>query len=111
MEGIVALCEGACLKRCRFRVPAEESDDEVTSCSSGSKAQRYRKRDSPKPSNKDGESAVEMTQSPVCRMFSAPSASEGYYTCFLSHGAGAEPDFLAGRSHTAPNPELAHDVP
>ena len=109
-EDIVALCEGACGQRCHLRVPAEESDEEVASCSSGSKARRYRKRGSPKPSRKDGESAMEMTPSPVRRMFSAPSESEGYHTCYTSDGAGARPDFPVGRSHTAPNPELAHDA-
>ena len=53
---------------------------------------------------------MEMTPSPVRRMFSAPSDSEGYHTCYPSDGAGAEPDFPAGRSHTAPNPELDHDA-
>ena len=109
IEDIVSFCEGAGRKRCHLRVPAEESDEEVTSCSSGSKAQRYRNRRSPKPSKKDGESAMEMTLSPVRRMFSAPSDSKGYHTCYPSDDAGAEPDFPAGRSHTAPNPELDHD--
>ena len=71
MEDIVSFCEGVCRKRCHLRVPAEESDEEVTSCSSDSKAGRYRKRGLPKPSKKDGESATEMTPSPVRRMFSA----------------------------------------
>ena len=52
---------------------------------------------------------MEMTGSPVRRMFSAPWDSEGYHTCYPLDGAGAEPDFPAGRSHTAPNPELDHD--
>ena len=110
MEDIVSFCEGVCRKRCHLRVPAEESDDEVTSCSSGSRAGRYHKRGSPKPSNKDGESAMEMTPTPVRRMFSALLDSEGYHTCYPSVGAGAEPDFPAGRSHTAPNPEIDHDA-
>ena len=109
MEDIVTFCEGSCGKRCHLRVPAEESD-EVTSCSSGSKTRRYRKRGSPKPSKGDAETAIEMTPSSVRRMFSAPSDSEGYHTCYPSDDAGAEPDFPAGRSHTAPNPELAHDA-
>ena len=87
-----------------------EWDEDFTSCSSGSKARRYRERGSPKSSKKDGESAMEMTPSPVRRMFSAPSDSEGYHTCYPSDGAGAEPDSLVERSHTAPNPELAHDA-
>ena len=53
---------------------------------------------------------MEMTPSPVRRMFSAPSDSEGYHTCCPSDGADAEPDFPAGRSHTTPNPELDHDA-
>ena len=110
MEDIVSFCEGACQKRCHLQVPGEESDKEVTSWSSGSKARWYRKRGSPKPSKKDGESAMEMMPSPVRRMFSAPSDSEGYHTCYPSDGAGAEPDFPAGRSHTAPNPEPDHDA-
>ena len=48
------------------------------------------------------------TPSPVCRLFSVPSDCEGYHICYPSDDAGAEPDFPAGRSHTAPNPELAH---
>ena len=110
MEDIVSFCEGVCRPRCHLRVPAEESDEEVTSCSSGSKARRYRKRGSPKPSEKDGELAMEMTPSPVSQTFGAPSDSEGYLTCYASDGAGAEPDFPAGGSHTAPNPELDHDA-
>ena len=110
MEDIVSFCGGVCRTPCHLRVPAEESDEEVTSCSSGSKARRYHKRGSPKPSKKDGESAMEMTPTPVRRMFSALSDSEGYHTCYPSDGAGAEPDFPAGRSHTAPNPEINHDA-
>ena len=53
---------------------------------------------------------MEMTPSPVCRMFSAPSDSKGYHTCYPSDDACAEPDFPAGQSHTARNPELAHDA-
>ena len=109
MEDIVTFCEGSCGNRCHLRVPAEESD-EVTSCSSGSKTRRYHKRGSPEPSKGDAETAIEMTPSPVRRMFSAPSDSEGYHTCYPSDYAGAEPDFPAGRSHTAPNLELAHDA-
>ena len=109
MEDFVTFCEGSCGKCCHLRVPAEESD-EVTSCSSGSKTRRYRKRGSTKFSNGDAETAMEMTPSPVRRMFSASSDSEGYHTCYPSDDAGAEPDFPAGRSHTAPNPELAHDA-
>ena len=53
---------------------------------------------------------MEMTPSPFRWMFSALSDSEGYHTCYPSDDAGAEPDFPARRSHTAPNPELAHDA-
>ena len=109
MEDIVTFCEGACRKRCHLRVPAEESD-EVTSCSSGSKTRRYQKHGLPKPSKGDAETPMEMTPSPIRRMFSAPSDSEGYHTCYLSDSIGIEPDFPAGRSHTAPNPELVHDA-
>ena len=109
MEDSATFCEGSCGKRCHLRVPAEESD-EVTSCSSGSRTSRYRKRGSPKPSKGDAETAVEMTPSPVRRMFSAPSDSEEYHTCYHSDDAVGETDFQAGRSHTAPNPELAHDA-
>ena len=71
---------------------------------------RYSKRGSPKPSKGDAETAMEMTLSPVRRMFSAPSDSKGYHTCYPSDNAGAEPDFPAGRLHTGLNPELAHDA-
>ena len=53
---------------------------------------------------------MEMTPSPVRRMLSVPLDSEGYHTCYPSDLAGAELDFPAGRSHTAPNPEFAHDA-
>ena len=77
MENMVANCEGACRKRCG--VAAEESD-EVTSGSSGSKTRRYRKRFSPKQFKGDGETAMDMTPSPVRRMFSAASDFQGYHT-------------------------------
>ena len=51
-----------------------------------------------------------MTPSPVRRMFSVLSDSEGYHTRYPSEDAGAEPDFPAGRSHTARNSELVHDA-
>ena len=102
MEDIVAFCEGSCGKHCHLRVPAEESD-EVRSCSSGSKTRRYHKRGSPNQSKGDAQTAMEMTPSPVCRMFSALSDSEGYHTCYRLDVAGAEPDVPAGRSHTAPS--------
>ena len=81
MEDIVTFCEGSCGKRCHLRVPAKESD-EVTICSSGSRTRRYRKRGSPKPSKGVAETAMEMTPSPVPRMFSAASDSEEYLLPF-----------------------------
>ena len=107
MEDIVTFCEGKCQKPCHLRVPAEQSDI-VRNCGSGSKTRRYRERGSRKPSKGDAETAMETTPSPVCRMFSAASHSEGYQTFYPSDSTGIEPDFLAGRSHTAPNPERAH---
>ena len=109
MEDIVRFCEGSCGKRCHLRVPAEESD-RVTSCSSGSETRRYRKRGSPKPSQGDAETAMEVTPSPVRRMFSAPLDSGGISYLYPLDDAGPEPYFSAGRSHTYPNPELAHDA-
>ena len=53
---------------------------------------------------------MEMTLSPVCRMFSALSDSEGYHICYPSDTAGAQVDFPFGRSHTAPDAELVHDA-
>ena len=94
MENIVTFCEATCRKRCHLRVPAGESDKEVTSCSSGSEARRYEKHGSAKPSKGAAELAIEMTRSPVRRMFDAPSDSEGYNTCYHSDSAGEEPDFL-----------------
>ena len=64
MEDIVSVCERIRRKLCHLRVPAEDSDEEVRSCSTGSKARRYRKRGSPKPPKKDWESAMDMTPSP-----------------------------------------------
>ena len=40
MKDIFALFEGACQKQSHLRVHAEETDEEVTSCSIGSKARR-----------------------------------------------------------------------
>ena len=48
--------------------------------------------------------------SPVSRMYSAASDCEGYHILYPSYSTGIELDFPAGRSHTAPNPELAHDT-
>ena len=96
MEDSVSFCEGVSKKRCHLRATAEGLDEGVTSCSSGSRARRYRKRGLPKQSKKDWESAMEMTLSPVRRMFSALFHFEGYHTCYPSDGAGAEPDFPAG---------------
>ena len=81
MEDIVVFCEGTCRKRCHLRVPAEELDDGVRSSSNGTKAQRYRKCGSPKPSKEDGESAMEMMPN--------PTDSEGYHTCYPLDGARA----------------------
>ena len=109
IEDIVTFCEGSCGKRCHLRVPAEEWD-EITSCSSASKTRCDRKHGWPKPSHGDTETAIETTPSPVCQMFSAPSDCEGYNTSYPSDDPGAEPNFLPGRSHSAPNPEVAHDA-
>ena len=54
--------------------------------------------------------AMEMTPTPVCRMFSAASDSEGDHTCYHSDSTGIEPDFSADRSHTARNPKLADEA-
>ena len=53
---------------------------------------------------------MKMTPSPVRRMFSAASDYEGYPICYPSDSSGIETHFPADRSHTAPNPELAHDA-
>ena len=76
MEDIVTFCEGSCAKHCHLRVPAEESD-KVTSCSSGSKTRSYQKRGSGKPSKTDAAAEMKMTPSPIRRMSSAASNSEG----------------------------------
>ena len=81
MEDIVTFSEGSCGKRCHLRVPAEESD-EVTSCSSDSKTRRYRKQGLPELSKGDADTAMEMTPSPVPRMFSALSDSR--YTIHIT---------------------------
>ena len=59
---------------------------------------------------REAERAMEMTASPVRRMFSASSDSERYYTCYRSDSTGIEPDFHGDGSNTAPNTELAHDA-
>ena len=105
MDDTVTFGEGACQKQFLHRVPAEESD-EVTNCSSGSRTRRFRKRGSPKRSKGDAETAIEVTLSPVCQMFSAASDSEGYHTCYPSDSTGIQPDFPADRSHTVPNSQL-----
>ena len=99
MEDIVTFPEGSCGKCCHLRVPAEELDD-VTSCSNGLETRCYRKSGLPKTSKGDAERAMEMTPSHVCQMFSG----------YTSDDAGAKPDFQAGRSHTAPNPEPPQDA-
>ena len=53
---------------------------------------------------------MDMSLSPVRRMFDAPSDSQGYHTCYPSDDAGAEPHFPARRSQNARNPELAQDT-
>ena len=103
MGDIITFCAGACQNGCHLRVEWEE----VMSCSSGSKTRRYRKRGSPKPLKGDVGTAMEMTLSPVCRMFSSPSDSKGYHTRYTSDCTDVEPDFLAGRSHTTQKSKLA----
>ena len=110
MEDIVTFCEGACRKRCHLRVSAEESEQEEASCSSGSKTQRYRKCGSPRPPKEDGERAMEMTPSPVHRMFGASSDSEGYHPCYPSNGTDVEHGIPGSSAHTAPGPSLNHNV-
>ena len=109
MQDIVSFCEGKCRKQCHLQAPAGESG-EVTSCNNGSKSRRYRKRGSQKPFKGDAETAMEMMPSPVRRMFSAASDSEGHQTCYHSDSTGIEADFPVGRSQTAPSPELPHDT-
>ena len=53
---------------------------------------------------------MKMTPSPVRRIVSALSNSEGYHTCYPSDDAGAEPNFQAWQLHTPQNPELAQDA-
>ena len=53
---------------------------------------------------------METTPSPIGRMFSAATDSDRYQTCYPSDSTGIEPDFPAGRSHAAQNPELGHDA-
>ena len=91
MEAIVTFCEGACPKRCHLRVVVEESD-KVTSCSTGSRPQRYGKCGSPKPPKGDAETAVKRTPGPLHRMFSAASDSEEYHTCYPSDSTGIHQD-------------------
>ena len=83
MEDIVTFVERKCQKTCHLRVSTEESD-EITSCSSSSKTMCYRKRGSPKLFKGDAETAMEMTPSPLRRIFSAESDSEEYETCYPS---------------------------
>ena len=80
----------------------------ASSCSSQARRQGEPWGASPQPSAPTY--LPTLTPSPVRWMSSAPSDSEGYHTCYPSNNAGAEPVFLAGRSHTAPNPELACDA-
>ena len=43
MEDILTSCEGTCQKPCHLPVPAQALDEDVTSCSSGSRTRRYQK--------------------------------------------------------------------
>ena len=107
MEDLVSMCERRCRKACNLRSAAEDSDEACHSGSSGGRAQRYRKRGSPKSAARDA-GAMDTDPSPV-RLWESEGHSEGYRT---AHEPPSEPEMSApiARAHTAPEPALQHDA-
>ena len=104
MEDLASMCGRQCRKACNLRSAAEELEE----TGSNGRAQRYRKRRSPKPA---GEArAMETYPSPV-RLWSAADSeklSDGYRPAFpLESEETARPPT---RAHTAPELSLEHDA-
>ena len=104
MEDLASMCERQCHKACNLRSAAGE----LKETGSNGRAQRYRKRGSPKPA---GEArAMDTDPSPV-RLWSAADSeghSDGYRTAFPSESE--ETARPPTRVHTAPEPSLEHDA-
>ena len=108
MEDLVSMCERRCRKACNLRSAAEDSEEACHSGSSGGRAQRYRKRGSPKSAARDA-GAMDTDPSPV-RLWESKGHSEGYRTAYeqpLESERTARPPT---RANTAPEPSLEHDA-
>ena len=108
MEDLVSMCERPCQKACNLRSAAEDSEETCHSGSSGGRARRYRKRESPKPAAGDA-GAMDTDPSPV-RLWDSEGHSKGYRTAYEqpseSEGTARPPT----RANTAPEPSLEHDA-
>ena len=83
MEDLVFMCERRCRKACNLRSAAEDSEETCHSGSSGGRAQRYRKRGSPKPAA--GDAWAMDTDPSAVRLWSDADSeghSEGYRTAY-----------------------------
>ena len=107
MEDLVSMCERRCRKACNLRSAAEDSDEACHSGSSGGRAQRYRKRGSPKPAAGDA-GAMDTDPSPV-RLWDSEH-SEGYRTAYEQPSESEETARPPTRANTAPGPSLEHDA-
>ena len=104
MEDLASMCERQCHKACNLRSAAEELEE----TGSNGRAQRYRKRGSPKPV---AEARAIGTDSSSVRLWSAADSdghSDGYRTAFPSdlEDMAIPPT----RAHTAPKPSLEHEA-
>ena len=106
MEDLVSMCERRCRKAWNLRSAAEDPEEACYSGSSGGRARRYRKRESPKPAAGDA-GAMYTDPSPV-RLWESEGHSDGYRTCFPSESE--EMSAPTARAHTAPEPALEHDA-
>ena len=104
MEDLASVCERHCRKACNLRSAAEELEE----TGSNGRAQRYRKRGSPKPAAEAR--GMETDPSPVRLWSTAESEghSDGYRTAFPSESE--EMARLPTRAQTAPEPSLEHDA-
>ena len=108
MEDLVSMCECRCRKACNLRSATEHSEEACHSGSSGGRAQRYRKRGSPKPAAGDA-GAMDTDPSPV-RLWDSEGHSEGYRTAYEQPSESEETARPPTRAKTAPEPSLEHDA-
>ena len=108
MEDLVSMCERRCRKACNLRSAAEDSEETCHSGSSGGRARRYRKRESPKPAAGDAR-AIDTDPSPV-RLWDSEGHSEGYRTAYEQPSESEETARPPTRANTPPEPSLEHDA-